>query len=96
MYTDTIKHCASCPQCAIMSGSARVNRPPLHPITVQRAFQIVGVDIMDLPVTDAGNKHVVILQDFQMAISFPCVRSEGYNHCCLQNKLFPCMVSQKH
>ncbi len=25
------------------------NRPPLDPIPVQRAFQIVGVDVMDLP-----------------------------------------------
>ena len=32
MYTDTVKHCASCPQCAIVSGSGHVNRPPLHPI----------------------------------------------------------------
>ena len=64
MYTDTMKHCASCPQCAIVSGSGRVNRPPLHPIPVQRAFQIVGVDVMDLPVTEAGNRHVVVFQDF--------------------------------
>ena len=64
MYTDTVKHCASCPQCAIVSGSGRVNRPPLHPIPVQRAFQIVGVDVMDLPMTEAGNKHVVVFQDF--------------------------------
>ena len=39
-------------------------RPPLHPIPVQRVFQIVGVDILDLPRTEAGNKHVVVFQDF--------------------------------
>ena len=38
--------------------------PPLHPIPVQRVFQIVGVDVMDLPITEAGNKHVVVFQDF--------------------------------
>ena len=58
MYSDVIKHCANCPQCAIVHSSGRLNRPPLHPIPVQRVFQIVGVDVMDLPKTEAGNKHV--------------------------------------
>ena len=26
--------------------------------------QIVGVDVMDLPVTESGNKHVLVFQDF--------------------------------
>ena len=64
MYTDVINHCASCPQCAIVNSSGRVNKPPLHPIPVQRVFQIVGVDVMDLPKTEAGNKHVIMFQDF--------------------------------
>ena len=53
MYTHTVKDCASCPQL----GSGHVNKPPFHPIPV-------GVDIMDLPVTEAGNKHVVVFWDF--------------------------------
>jgi len=50
MYTDVIKHCsqASCPQCAIVNSSDKVNKPPLHPIPVCHPFQIVGADIMDL------------------------------------------------
>ena len=32
--------------------------------SVQRALQIVGVDVMDLPVTESGNKHVLVFQDF--------------------------------
>ena len=64
MYGDVVSHCASCPQCAIVNSSGRVNRPPLHPIPVQRVFQIVGVDVMDLPKTERGNKHVVVFQDF--------------------------------
>lgn len=61
MYMDVVSHCVSCPQCAIVNSSGRVNRPPLHPIPVQRVFQIVGVDVMDLPRTVRGNKYV---QDF--------------------------------
>ena len=51
MYSEVIKHCSSCPQCAIVNSSGRINKPPLHPIPVARVFQIVGVDIMDLPKT---------------------------------------------
>ena len=71
MYSDVIKHCASCPQCAKSSG--KVNKPPLHPIPVSCPFQIVGVDITDLPVAKAGNHHVVVFQDF--LTKFPLVFS---------------------
>ena len=64
MYSDVVSHCSSCPQCAIVHSSGRVNKPPLCPIPVQRMFQIVGVDVMDLPKTEAGNRHVVVFQDF--------------------------------
>ena len=64
MFADCRNHCTACPQCAIVSGSGRVNKPPLHPIPVQRAFQIVGLDVMDLPRTQSGNKHVVVFQDY--------------------------------
>ena len=63
MYSDVVSHCTACPQCAVVHSSGRLNRPPLHPIPVQRVFQIVGVDVMDLPRTESGNKHVVF-QDF--------------------------------
>ena len=64
MYSDVVSHCTACPQCAVVHSSGRLNRSPLHPIPVQRVFQIVGVDIMDLPRTETGNKHVVVFQDF--------------------------------
>jgi len=64
MYTDVVKYCSNCPQCAIVNGSGRVNKPPLVPIPVQRPFQIIGVDVMDLPVTALGNRLVVVFQDF--------------------------------
>ena len=64
MYTDCLKFCRSCPQCAIVSGGERNGKQPLHPIPVQRSFQILGLDIMDLPTTEQGNKHVVVFQDY--------------------------------
>ena len=50
MFSDANKFVKSCPECAIVTGSGRVNRPPLHPIPVSRPFQILG-------------KHVVVIQD---------------------------------
>jgi len=55
MLADVTKHYSACPQCAIVNGSGHVNKPPLNPIPVQRVFQIIGVDVMDLPLTESGN-----------------------------------------
>ena len=63
MYQDALEYAESCPQCAIVKGTGRKNKPPLHPIPTERPFQIVGVNIMKLPVTTRGNKYVVVFQD---------------------------------
>ena len=55
-------------------------RPPLHPIPVSRPFQILGVDVMDLPLTASGNKHVLVFQDlftkWPMVYPIPDQKSE--------------------
>ena len=73
MYKDVDYHCKSCPECAIVTGAGRPGRPPLKPIPVNRPFQIFGVDIIDLPKTERGNKHVIVFQDFlsKWPIVFP-------------------------
>ena len=52
MYTDCAKHRKGCPQCCIVVGGGKRGNPPLQPIPVSRPFQILGIDIMDLPKTD--------------------------------------------
>ena len=47
----------------VATGNGRTIKPPLHPIPVSRPFQILGIDIMDLPLTDRGNKHDIVIQD---------------------------------
>ncbi len=64
MYTDAMKFVKSCPECLTIKGSGRHQPPPLHPIQVSRPFQIIGVDVMDLPKTSNGNKHVLVFQDY--------------------------------
>ena len=58
MYSDVVSHCTACPQCAVVHSSGRLNRPPLHLILVQHVFLIVEVR------TEAGNRQVVVFQDF--------------------------------
>ena len=63
MYTDVSKHCKSRPRC-FRFRSWYNSKSPLESTPVQRPFQLVGIDIMDLPKTKDGNKHVLVLQDF--------------------------------
>ena len=63
MHKDVLEFCRSCGECATVTGVGRRCKPPLHPIPVQRPFQI-GVDIMELPITERGNKYVIVFQDF--------------------------------
>ena len=63
MFSAVVTFCKKCPDCAIVTGGGRQHRPLLRPIPVQRPFQKIGVDIMDLPCTERGNKHVVVFQD---------------------------------
>ena len=63
MFKDAVTYAKSCPECAIVSGTGRRLKLPLQPIPVSRPFQILGINVMDLPLTDRGNKHVVVVQD---------------------------------
>ena len=62
MYSDCEKHRKSCPQCCIVMGGGKRGNPPLQSIPVSRLFQKLGIDIMDLPCTERGNKHVLVIQ----------------------------------
>ena len=56
MYKHAVEFCRSCGECATVVGVGRQKKPPLHPIPVQHPFQIVGLDIMELPKTERGNR----------------------------------------
>ena len=64
MYADVYKYCHGCPQCATATGGGRKSKPLLNPIPVQRPFQIIGVDVLELPKTESGNKFAIVFQDF--------------------------------
>ena len=64
MYADAIKYVENCPGYTVVMGTGRHSNPPLHPIPVDCPFQIMGVDIMELPKMHKGNRYVMILQDY--------------------------------
>jgi len=65
IHSDTIKFVNNCPECTITAGVSRHNDPLLHP---SYPFQIVGIDLMELPrprpQNQKSNKYVVVLQDY--------------------------------
>ena len=63
MYQDIINYTRTCPQCAIATGVGRRQSPPMQSIPVDHPFQIVGVDIMELPLTTNGNRYAIVFQD---------------------------------
>ena len=65
MFHDAVQFAKACPECAITYGIGRRTKVPLHPIPVRSPFQILGIDVMDLPVTERGNRHVVVIQDLK-------------------------------
>ena len=64
MYKDAVEYCRNCPQWTTVVGGERIARLPLQTHLVLWPFQIVGVNIMDLPTTESGNKHVLVFQNF--------------------------------
>ena len=104
MYRDTVRFTSNCPQCVTVTGGGHHHRPPLHPIPVSCPFQIVGVDIMELPTTNRGNRYVLIFQDFltkwPMAFPMPDQKSHRIAEL-LMNEMIPqfgvpeCLLSDR-
>jgi len=40
--------------------TGRKQKPLLQPIQMERPFQILGVDIVELPITSRGNQYVIV------------------------------------
>ena len=62
MLSEVCQFARACPECPITMRVGRKRKPPLCPISIQWPFQILEVDMMDLPVTECGNQHVVVIQ----------------------------------
>ena len=54
MLSDLVNYAKACPECAITNGFGRRMKPPLQPIPVHHPFQLLAIDVMDLPLTKEG------------------------------------------
>ena len=54
MCGDVERFCKSCLECVTRKGPGRAVRPPLVPIPTGGPFHRVGVDVLQLPVTELG------------------------------------------
>ena len=64
MCGDVEKFCRACLECVTRRGIGRSVRPPLATIPVGGPFHRMGVDVLQLPVTESGNKYVVVFADY--------------------------------
>ena len=53
--THAMNYAKSYPQCTIVEGMGGGQKLLFHPIITECTFQIVRVDIMELPITAQGN-----------------------------------------
>ena len=66
--------CKDCPHCTIVGRTEQKMLSSLMPIPVDHPFKILGVDVMELPLTAKGNKYLIVFQDLLQ--SGLCSRSE--------------------
>ena len=73
MYKELMDYARNCPQCTIVGRTEQKKIPPLMPIPVDHPFQILGVDVMELPLTAKGNKYLIVFQDLfaKWPMAFP-------------------------
>ena len=64
MCGDVERFCKSCIECVSRKGLGRAVTPPLTNIPVGGPFNRMGVDVLQLPVTESGNKYVVVFCDY--------------------------------
>ena len=79
IFADAEMFAKTCPECVDATGSGRRCEPLLHPIPFQLPFQVLGIDVMDLPVTEIGNSHIVAIQDRFTKWQW-CSRSQTKKH----------------
>ena len=63
MYKDLMEYTRKYQQCTVAERKEQKIIPPLMPIPVDQLFQIMGADIMELPLIIKENKHLIVFQD---------------------------------
>ena len=64
LKSDVYKKCSSCVTCASVRGQGNHGRPPLVSIPVGGPIDCVGMDFVELDVTQDGNRYALVFQDY--------------------------------
>lgn len=65
MRADVCRFCQSCLVCALRKGTGRKTCPPLTSNTSWwPPFEMIGVDVLQLPLLHLGNQYAVVFQDY--------------------------------
>ena len=63
MTRDVNHHCTTCEKCqAAKLNSAR--KAPMQNVPVGRPWQMVAVDILEVPLSIQGNRYIIVIQDY--------------------------------
>ena len=61
---DVVEYIKTCDKCQRYRKPNRSERANLQSIPVGRPFEMVAMDILELPVTQRGNKYVLLVSDY--------------------------------
>ncbi|EYC35032.1 hypothetical protein Y032_1180g3735 [Ancylostoma ceylanicum] len=62
MEQDIMKWSRSCREC-FLARNHQQNIPPLKPITTSRPFELIGVDLVELGLSEQGNRYALVVID---------------------------------
>ena len=63
MAQDVEQHCRECQKCQ-SSKSSIPSRAPLTNLPIGRPWQMVAIDILQVPVSTNNNKYLLVIQDY--------------------------------
>ena len=64
LKSDVYKICSSCVVCASVRGQGNRGIPPLVSIPVGGPFDCIGMDFVELDVSQDGNRYALVIQDY--------------------------------
>ena len=63
MAQDVEKHCQECLKCQ-QSKQPKPTRAPMTSIPIGRPWEMIAVDILELPVSSSNNRYLLVIQDY--------------------------------
>ena len=63
MARDVEKHCRECLRCQ-QSKLPKPNKAPLVSMPIGKPWQMVAVDVLEVPISTKGNRYLLVLQDY--------------------------------